>query len=296
MPWPGSRIAPVDLDHPVVALAARGALAARLVVVELQSTGSVAQTTQSWSRRRSASAVVPSIEPAAADALEVQRHVEVLGGEQRGGRAARGPELQLVPGLHAAGQLEQLAQRDAQRSTRTGPGRDAAGQRVDHRPGRLLGAHRLRTSRRRRSTMDGTLAMVLDVVDHGRAGVQAVRRPGTAGAAAAGRGSPRASRAAPSPRRRCTRRRRCARRGRGRSRCRGCSCRGSPAAYASCDRVAQPAGGVHHLAADVDEGAVGPDRVGGDDDALDQRVRVVAIISGMSLQVPGSPSSALTTR
>ncbi len=40
------------------------------------------------------------------------------------------------------------------------------------------------------------------------------------------------------------------------------------------DGVAQPARGVHRLAADVDDGEVGPDRVGGDDDALDERVRV----------------------
>src|SRR3954453_24019913 len=41
------------------------------------------------------------------------------------------------------------------------------------------------------------------------------------------------------------------------------------------DRAAQPAGRVHRLAADVDERPVGADRVRRDDDALDQRVRVV---------------------
>ncbi len=38
--------------------------------------------------------------------------------------------------------------------------------------------------------------------------------------------------------------------------------------------VVQPPDHVQDLAADVDEGLLGPDRVGGDDDALDQRLRV----------------------
>ena len=62
------------------------------------------------------------------------------------------------------------------------------------------------------------------------------------------------------------------------------------------DRAQQPAVDVHDLAAHVDEGVVAADRVGGDDHALDQRAAASAIISGMSLQVPGSDSSALTTR
>jgi hypothetical protein len=41
------------------------------------------------------------------------------------------------------------------------------------------------------------------------------------------------------------------------------------------DRVPQPPGRVHRLPADVDVRAVRPDRVRGDDHALDQRVRVV---------------------
>jgi hypothetical protein len=40
------------------------------------------------------------------------------------------------------------------------------------------------------------------------------------------------------------------------------------------DRGAQPAGRVHRLAADVDRGEVGADRIRRDDDAFDQRVRV----------------------
>ena len=40
------------------------------------------------------------------------------------------------------------------------------------------------------------------------------------------------------------------------------------------DRVLQPPDHVQHLAAHVDEGVVGPDRVGGDHGALDERVRV----------------------
>ena len=57
------------------------------------------------------------------------------------------------------------------------------------------------------------------------------------------------------------------------------------------DRVAQPAGGVHRLAADVDERPVGPDRVRGDDHALDQRVRVVRhqrqVLAGARLALVG---------
>ena len=102
-----------DLHHPVGALAARRALAARLVRVELgpaqhraHDAGGLVEALQRLGAEHRAGR---------ADALEVQRHVEVLGGEQRRGRAAGRPELQLVALAHAAGQVEQLAQRDAER-------------------------------------------------------------------------------------------------------------------------------------------------------------------------------------
>src|SRR6201987_778537 len=47
--------------------------------------------------------------------LEVQRHVQVRIGQQRRRRPARGPELQPVAAAGPAGQVEQLAQRDAER-------------------------------------------------------------------------------------------------------------------------------------------------------------------------------------
>ena len=103
-----------DLHQPVGALAARACTCRRTRARRTRSTeyaattqvGLVEDLQRAWCRASS---------PAAADALEVQRDVEVLGGEQRRRRAARRPELQLVAGAHAAGQLEQLAQRDAQR-------------------------------------------------------------------------------------------------------------------------------------------------------------------------------------
>ena len=53
--------------------------------------------------------------------------------------------------------------------------------------------------------------------------------------------------------------------------------------------------GERQLAADVEERLLAPDRVAGDQDALDQLVRV-ALESRRSLNVPGSLSSPLTTR
>ena len=116
-----------------------------------------------------------------------------------------------VPLPDAAGQIEQLAQRDAQRRLEL-----------------ARGWPRARTASRwscpwtsrcpSSANQSGPLAMIarhrgdrLDVVDHRRAGVQAGDRPGTAAAAAAGRAGPPASPAARSPRRRCTPRRRRAR-------------------------------------------------------------------------------------
>ena len=82
-----------------------------------------------WSRRRSAAPWCrASTRPR--HALVVERDVEVLGGEQRRGRAARRPELQLVALADAAGQVEQLAQRDAQRRLVLAGPRDVPGQRV----------------------------------------------------------------------------------------------------------------------------------------------------------------------
>ncbi len=131
------------LDQPVRALPAGGALAARLVLVELGP---------AQHRADDAGRVVEDLQrPGAehrtgrADGLEVERDVEVLGGEQRGRRAARRPELQLVPAPDAAGHVEQLAQRDAERGL------------VLARPVR-----RARTARRARSRCDRSVPMLLN--------------------------------------------------------------------------------------------------------------------------------------
>ena len=114
----------------------------------------------------------------------------------------------------------------------------------------------------------------LDVVDDGRLRVEALdrgeRRPDA-------RHAPLAferSRAARSPRRRCTRPRRGARRCRGRSRSRGCSCRGSPSPRASAIASRQPFVAERELTAQVDEREVALDRVRRDRDALDELVRI----------------------
>jgi hypothetical protein len=110
-----------DLLEPPGALAARGALAAGLVLVEVGPP---------VDRAHDAHGLVEDLQGAGAehraglgDGLEVQRHVEVLGGEQRRRAAAGGPELQGLAGVaHAAGHVDQLAQRDAERAPRTGRG------------------------------------------------------------------------------------------------------------------------------------------------------------------------------
>jgi len=97
----------------------------------------------------------------------------VLGGEQRRRAAAGGPELQGLIGVaHAAGHVDQLAQRDAEGRLVLAGGLDVPGQAEDPEAGGLLGAHpgepvdALEDDAGHRG--DG-----LDVVDRGRAGVQA---------------------------------------------------------------------------------------------------------------------------
>src|SRR4051794_16996443 len=101
------------LHQPPGALTARRALAARLVLVELGP---------AQGRPHHAGGLVEDLERAGAehragraDPLEVQGYVEVLGGEQRRAGPTRRPELQLVPLADPARELEQRAQRDAER-------------------------------------------------------------------------------------------------------------------------------------------------------------------------------------
>ena len=106
----------------------------------------------------------------------------------------------------------------------------------------------------------------LDVVDQRRRGVEALRPPGTAASSAAGRACPRATRAARSPRRRCTR----PRRG-GDDRSTPPSSAGARATSSSAAR--STSNSVEVLAADVDEDVLRLDRVRGDQAALDEPVR-----------------------
>ena len=101
------------LHQPPRALAARRALAAGLVLVELgppqhgsHDAGRLVEDLQGAGAEHRAGR---------ADGLEVERHVEVLVGEQRGRGAAGRPELQLVAVADAAREVDQLAQGDAQR-------------------------------------------------------------------------------------------------------------------------------------------------------------------------------------
>src|SRR5271165_1318676 len=91
-------------DHPVGALPARRALAARLVLVELRPAERGAQRARGLVEDLQR----PGAEqrPGGGHRLEVQRHVQVLVGQDRRGRSARGPELQPVPGPDAVGQVE----------------------------------------------------------------------------------------------------------------------------------------------------------------------------------------------
>ena len=66
------------------------------------------------------------------------------------------------------------------------------------------------------------------------------------------------------------------------------------------DRALEPADHVEHLTADVDERRVGPDRVGADDDALDQRVRAGHhqrdVLAGARLRLVGVDDEVLRVR
>ena len=132
---PGQR-----LRQPPRALAARGALAAGLVLVELgppqhradDAGGLVEELQRARAEHRAGGA----------DGLEVEGHVEVLRRQERGARAAGRPELQLVALAHAAGQVDQLAQGDAQRRLVLARAGDVARQAEDAVALGLLGAHR----------------------------------------------------------------------------------------------------------------------------------------------------------
>ncbi|MPN19543.1 hypothetical protein SDC9_166914 [bioreactor metagenome] len=72
----------------------------------------------------------------------VERHVQVVGGEDAERGTARGPELQLVTVPDPAGEVEQLAQGDPHRRLELPRVGHVAGQRVQRHAPRALRAHR----------------------------------------------------------------------------------------------------------------------------------------------------------
>ena len=225
--------------------------------------------------------------------LVVERGVEIVGGEERGRGTTWGEELQLVALAHATGDLEQLTQGDPHGSLVLAGMGQVSRQGVNGETVGLLGAHRLEpflaVAQDRRHRRDR-----LDVVDDRRAGVQTgdsgewrtqtrlttaslqgVQQGGLL-ATDVGAGArvdddvqvvSRAEDVLPDV----------------------------PGRVGLTHRLLNTTDDVQHLATDVDEGHLRLDGVGGDDDSL-ERVCGEAIMSGMSLQVPGSDSSPLTTR
>src|SRR5829696_9653238 len=129
-----------DLYQPPGALPARSALPARLVFVELGP---------AQHRPHHRRGFVEALQRLGAehrfhgrDALVVQGDVEMLGGEHRWRGAPGSPELELVSVAHATGQVEQLAQGDAERRLELARVGHVAGQRIDGHALRLLSAHR----------------------------------------------------------------------------------------------------------------------------------------------------------
>src|SRR3989440_1838455 len=120
-------------DHPERPLPAGRALAARLVLVELGPP----QHGTDHARGLVEDLQCPRAEqrPGRRHLLEVERHVEVLVGEDWGRRPARRPELEPVPGPDPAREIQQLAQRDAQRGLVLARGRDVPAEREDAKSG-----------------------------------------------------------------------------------------------------------------------------------------------------------------
>ena len=181
------------------------------------------------------------------------------------------PELQRVPGPHAARILQQLPQRDAQRRLVLTRPRDVPRQRVQREARRFLRTHRPEpvdpVEQDRRDAGDG-----LHVVDHRRAGVQPGHR---------GKRRPQPRLAAPALQRIQQRGLLAADVGarpgvhdQFQIEARAADVGAEVAGVVGLgDRGLQATQHRQHLAAHVDEGVVRPDRVGGDDGALHQEVR-----------------------
>src|SRR3954452_14864600 len=261
----------VDADVPIRPLAAGRALAARLV---LEALGPLLR------RPHDAVVLVEDLDGGVAvhragldHRVEVEREIEVLGGEQRTGRAARRPELELLAAAHPAGELQQFAQRGAHGRLVLPGVLHPPGQREDRCAGRAFRSERLvPVGAAQHDVRDaGERA---DVVDHRRRVVEAVGRRER-------RLEPRLT--APALERVEQRGLLAADVGA------GATVHDDVAGEAAVqDVLAEVAPGarlvhradhaadrVHRLAADVDERPFGAHREAGDDDALDHRVRVV---------------------
>ena len=273
-----------DLHHPARALAARRALPARLVHVELRD---------AQAELHHAAAVVDHDHaggadsvPAASQRVGVERRVDLVRRQRRHRRAARDDGLQLAAVRDPAAEVvDQLAQGRPQLELVVAAARRC--RRSRRRAFRASSATPILAYSRRPSSMTGgTVAIVSTLLIERRRGVEA-RHAGNGGACAAGRACPRASRAAPSPRRRCRRRRRGARRSSPRRERRP---RAPPRARRAGSRTGQV------LAADVDEDAPSHS-------TACAMIRQPSIsrcgtrdMISRSLKLPGSDSSALTTR
>ncbi len=167
-----------DLVEPVAAFAARRALAARLVLVEVQ---------QVRRRPHHAGRLVHDDDAGRAEhraglrhVVEAGRDVELIGQQDRHRRSAGDDRLQLVAVADAAGVVvDQLVQRRLHRRFVHARLLHVAADAEQLRPAVLLGAERgeplgaVQQDRRQ-------VAERLDVVDRGRAVVEARRPPGTA--------------------------------------------------------------------------------------------------------------------
>src|SRR5690625_523243 len=105
--------APQHEAHPVGSLAAGGALTAGFVGVEIgparycedHARGLIKKLQRARTEHRTGRG----------DGFEVERHIEVLSGQQRCRGTTGRPELQFVAVAHTPAHIEQLAQRDTQR-------------------------------------------------------------------------------------------------------------------------------------------------------------------------------------
>src|SRR5215207_5969467 len=260
-----------DLAHPVGALPAGGALAARLVGVELgevQARPDHADVLGEDHHRGRAEQAAGAL-----DALEVHRGVEVVGGQHRGRGPAGGPGLQLLAVAHPAGRAhDHLAGGHAQGELEVAGVDDVAGDAEQLGPGRLLRAHGAEPVDALADD-PGHGGHRLDVVDGGRGPVQALDgreggaqlglaalalqrgQQGRLLAADVGPGAPVQDHVQVEP---------------------GALdvAAQQPLVVGGVDRRLEPAARPAALAPQVDEGVAAADGVGGDDHALDQGVRV----------------------